>query len=69
MPVIPFGLSVALLLSDAGIATVIPVCRATALDPMVALRYEWKSEGGGWDRTASLTSKSRQRKALPAREI
>ncbi len=37
VPIIPLGLSVALLLSVTGIATVIPVRRATALDPMVAL--------------------------------
>lgn len=39
-PVAPLVLAIALLLSVAGIAAVIPVGRATSVDPMVALRCE-----------------------------
>ena len=40
VPWIPAAAAVALLLGMAGIAAVIPVRRATAVDPLVALRYE-----------------------------
>ena len=40
LPIIPLAVSVAVLLSVAGIGTVLPVHRAATTDPMGALRYE-----------------------------
>lgn len=51
MPVIPFGLSVALLLGDAGIATSDSGLPGHCTRPNGRPKIRVEIRGGGWDRT------------------